>query len=307
MNLNSLTMRRHFAVFQRFILSLITHKRPMARVLVMFALVSLSFSQNNAQATGDADDNDSFNYDVRRGNVRARIVYDKNIAEDERTSDNLMVEVSRANRIVFRGDLSLEDNSIMSIEAVEVLDLDADREPEIVIQIISSGAYCCSHSIIYRYEPARRTYTRRQFDWSNYRNLAQMKDVSGDGVPELVSTNEFYSGAFCPYVCSGAAPLQIWQYRRGRIVDITRRVPRLVRQDAANWWKEINNPKSDWHNHPTAVAAFIADKHLLNEAADGWRMARRVPVVVGNPGYYMERRDFDRLVRKTLRTYGYMR
>lgn len=279
-----------------------------ARLFAFLALASfcssLACAQTNAQTSGEAD---RFAFDVRRGNVRARLVYDQKIADDEKTADNLTVEVSRANRIAFRGDLSLDDNSIMSIEAVEVIDLDKDREPEIVIQIVSNGAYCCSHSIIYRYVAARRTYSRRQFDWSNYRNLAQLADVDKDGAPELVSTNEYYSGGFCPYVCSGAAPLQIWQYRRGRVVDVTRRFPRLVRRDADEWWKLINDPKSDWNNHPTAVAAFIADKHLLGEGADGWRMARRVPVVVGNPGYYMERRDFDRLVRKSLRAYGYTR
>lgn len=281
-------------------------QRATCGALALFAFTSICMMTAFAQAT---DGGDRFAYDVRRrGNVRAQLVYDKKIADDEKSADNLTVEVSRANRVVFRGDLSLdEDNSIMSIEAVEVIDLDKDREPEIVIQILSGGAYCCSHSIIYRYVAARRTYSRKQFDWSNYRNLAQLKDVSGDGVPELVATNEEYSGGFCPYVCSGAAPIQIWQYRRGRIFDITRRFPRLVRQDAANWWKEINDPKSDWNNHPTAVAAFIADKYLLNEGAEGWRMARRVPVIVGNPGYYMERRDFDRRVRAGLRGYGYMR
>jgi hypothetical protein len=241
--------------------------------------------------------------DVTRGAVRVRLSYEQEIFIESEP----LLELTRGGRVRLSEKLSLgDDNMIAGVDGPEIRDLDADGEMEILFNIMSRGAYCCAHSVIYRYEPRRATYSRLQHDWSNYRNVANLDDVDGDGTPEFVSANEDFSGEFCPFVCAGAAPIQIWRYQQGRMLDVTRKFPLLIRKDAEGWLSIFNDRNNDFYGSHVALAAYLAGKHLLNEGVDGWRTVRRVYHPTKDSGFPARSEYFETL-RRALRENGYTR
>ena len=110
-----------------------------------------------------------------------------------------------------------------------VRDLDGDGEPEVLLTLNWNGNGCCSWSRIYRYE--RGTYVPLHHFWGDGGAEPVVRDLDGDGLPELRSFDDRFSHK---YVYRGTArPLQIWSYRKGRLRDVTRRYPDLVSRDAA--------------------------------------------------------------------------
>ncbi len=163
-------------------------------------------------------------------NVQAELTF----TEDYMVEGEVRLKLSRNGQVILDSPLSLDDKEdlIAAVDGPAVIDLDLDGEPEVVLNVMSRGAYCCAFSIIYHYVPGRQTYGRLQHGWKNYRNQADLRYIDKIGGVKFVSGNEDFSGEFGPYAVSGARPLQIWSYRRGRLEDVTRNYPELIRIDA---------------------------------------------------------------------------
>src|SRR5262249_52496062 len=115
-----------------------------------------------------------------------------------------------------------------------VRDLDGDGEPEVMLTVNWNGMQCCSWTRFYRYDRARRTYVVDQHFWADFKAEPVVRDLDGDGRPELRSLDDRFSRRFADM---GLWPLQIWSYRAGRVHDVTRRFPRQLRRDAADLWR----------------------------------------------------------------------
>jgi hypothetical protein len=229
-------------------------------------------------------------------NVQAELAF----TEDSLVEGEVRLKLSRNGQLLLDSPLSLDDKEdlIASVDGPAVLDLDRDGEPEVMVNVFSRGAYCCAYSIIYHYVPNRKTYARLQHGWKNYRNQAALREIDKKPGVKFVSGNEDFSGEFGPYAISGARPLQIWSFRRGRLQDVTRSYPKLIRADAQNWWNEYHQEKSDWYKNKMPLTAYLADLHLLGEGRAGWRQVRQA--------YQAEdRREFFRQLRQALKKYGY--
>lgn len=183
-----------------------------------------------------------------------------------------------------------------------------------VLNVGSRGAYCCSFTLIYHYDPARQTYALLKHGWGNYRNLPTLKDLDKDGVPEFVSRNEDFSGEFGPYAVNGAAPIRIWRYSKGQLQDVTRRYPALIRRDAEHWWQEYQKKDSDWYHHPQPLEAYLADMHLLGQGQQGWQQVRRASLPASSlTGTFDDalnralknRQEFFAMLRRQLKKHGY--
>jgi virginiamycin B lyase len=118
--------------------------------------------------------------------------------------------------------------------SLTVRDLDGDGEPEVTLTVYASGSQCCSWTRFYRYDRARGTYAVRQHVWGYFGGEPVVRDLDGDGRPELRSLDGRF---FERFGRQAARPVQIWSYRDGTLRDVTRRFPRLVRQDAAKIWR----------------------------------------------------------------------
>jgi subtilisin-like proprotein convertase family protein len=152
-----------------------------------------------------------------------------------------------------------------------VRDLDGDRDPEVMLGLYGSGAHCCAITVVYSYRPGGLVRFARV--WDNYAEY-RLSDLDHDRIPEFVSAD----GRFC-FSCvypDVAFPLQIWHFRHGRLVDVTRRFPGAIRRNARSWleaYRGYSRVGRREEGHPS-LDAYVADMALLGEADRGWRAVR---------------------------------
>ena len=91
-------------------------------------------------------------------------------------------------------------------------DLDGG-EPEVLVDMFTRGAHCCSVTLILRWDAAANRYRSRLGDFGNYGR--RLVDLDHDGLPEFSAFDERFIYAYTAYVFS-AAPPQILDYRQGK-------------------------------------------------------------------------------------------
>ena len=226
------------------------------------------------------------------GKVRAEFSYD----EAEYCIENLKLKVIRDGQTLLEQPLSPE-NGACRFSGLQVRNLDANPEPEVIVDLYTGGAHCCNFSVIYRYDSARKEYTSVEHWWGN--TGYEFKDLNQDTIPEFNSYDDRFAYAFASYAGS-SYPLQIWQYRDGKMVDITRSYPELIYNDAYQLWQRYSEYKNEYPEVGRgALAAYLADKYLLGQSEDGWQRVRQA---------YQEsdRESFFADLRKFLQETGYI-
>jgi len=193
---------------------------------------------------------------------------------------------------------------------ITVRDLDGDREPEVLVDTFSGGAHCCIFTVFFRYRASSRSYAVSTTYWGNvgYR----LADFDRNGLPELASADDTFAYAFTSFAAS-FDPIRILHFRQGKLVDVTRRFPAVVRRDAARLWGDYRRVrKSQYPDVRGVLAAYIADKYLLGEQKEGWKQLEgalkrgelgRSPEQDGYPAG----RLYVTKLRGFLRHYGYAR
>jgi hypothetical protein len=157
-------------------------------------------------------------------------------------------------------------------QAIRVRDLDPNGEPEVVVDLYTGGAHCCFYSRIYRYTGAG--YAALRHVWGNLGY--QLRDLDHDGAPELLSSDDRFAYVFTAYAGS-AFPIQVWDYRAGRLIDVSRRHPALVRRDAGLHWKDYLRQRTSSYRDPRGIlAAWMADQYLLGRQAHGWAVLTKL-------------------------------
>jgi hypothetical protein len=158
-------------------------------------------------------------------------------------------------------------------QTIKARDLDADGEPEVLVDFYTGGAHCCFFSRIYRFEGS--TYIPLRHLWGDLGY--GLHDLDGDGTPELQSADDRFAYAFTAYAAS-AFPIQIWEYDGGRLVDVTRRYSTLIRRDAARLWRDSLRQRKDrsFDDVRGILAAWAADEYLLGRSAQAWTTLRKL-------------------------------
>jgi hypothetical protein len=195
--------------------------------------------------------------------------------------------------------------------SVTVRDIDGDGELDVVADFYTGGAHCCFFSLIFGYRPGSDTFGSIQHAWGD--PGYGFEDYDHDGTVEFLTADDRFAYAFTCYACS-LLPIQIWHYRSGALVDVTRAFPRQVRADASRSWRLYLRERRRRDGDVRGIlAAYLADKYLLGTQADGWRRLRQANArgelhptgacFAGTPcdGRYLTR--LDRFLRQT----GYRR
>ena len=188
--------------------------------------------------------------------------------------------------------------------AVAVTDLDGDGEPEVVVDVYTGGAHCCTVSRMLRWDGARYVPLDRNWGDVGY----SRDDVDADGRPELVSADDRFAYLYGSYAAS-VFPVQVLALRGGRLVDVTRSFPALVRADRVRTYRLARRSHGFGR---TAYAAWAADRYLLGERAAALRTLRRLArrgrlrTDIGDNSRRGQVRWVSRLDRD-LRRFGYQR
>jgi hypothetical protein len=252
---------------------------------------------------------------VRSGSTQVTVSY----RFDTQVGDiPYLLRIARSGKSLFeervrgirRGDRT--GPGFLSSEDVVVRDLDGDHEPEAMLLFNWRGAYCCVWSRIYRYDPARATYVPTEHVWGNSRSAPRLRDLNGDGRPEFVSYDERLSEVFANYA-SSVVPVRIFSFELGRLRDVTRSYPRLIKQDAARIWRL-------YLKYPRAATAILpgwaADEYMLARGAAVDRVlaeARRMGEFahpfsdVGDSTSGLKNAEYIKALKALLRETGYVR
>jgi hypothetical protein len=228
-------------------------------------------------------------------NTRIKMTRDGNVVFDQAIVDNATTQ-ELADHWVPAARENREENA----QEMILRDLDGDREPELIVSFYSGGAHCCSTSAIYGYNAKANTYNPVTHYWGNGSAPTDLKDLNRDGKLEFVSHDDAFAYAFGSYAGSGA-PLQIWNYRKGTMVNVTRQHRTLVYNDAYRWWQAFQAGKKAKDNTEFGrglLAAYVADKYVLGEGKEGWERAQKA--------YYGDdKKEFFSNLRKFLQETGY--
>ena len=153
---------------------------------------------------------------------------------------------------------------------LKIRDLDADGEPEVLVDLYTGGAHCCWLTVFLRFDG--RTYRKTTMLWGD--PSYELQDLDHDGRPELVSADDRFAYQFTYYAAS-ALPVQIWHFDHGVLTDVTSSYPAVVRGDAATLWSAYLQARSDKEADVRGVlAAWLADEYRLGLADEGWTKIR---------------------------------
>ena len=242
-------------------------------------------------------------YIVESGNVQAELSYSciEPEAYGECRKNRSHLTIIRDGKTLLQKKMSSEDRPVVTYDlsaagGFQVRDLDGDREPEVIVNTYTGGAHCCTISSLYRYSPTENRYTETNRDWqhSGYR----LEDLDHDGIPEWVSGDDRFA-RFASYAASGR-PLQIWQYRQGDFIDVSRQFPQLIYENAHQLWQSYQEAKSQEHETKGMLAGYLAAKYLLGQGLDGWERVRQA-YQAG------DRQEFFQNLRRFLEETGYIK
>ena len=134
--------------------------------------------------------------------------------------------------------------------------------PRCLVDLYTQGAHCCSITLILRWDAAAHRYRSRLVYWGNYG--MKLADLDHDGLPELSAFDERFLYTYTAYVFS-AAPPQIFDYRQGKLVDVTRKFPAEIRKNAAYALRQFVHLKkaATGFDSRAFVAVYVADQYLL--------------------------------------------
>jgi hypothetical protein len=144
---------------------------------------------------------------------------------------------------------------------LRIADLERNGSPDVILNLYSGGAHCCSITQVYRYDPGRQRYSIVQRNFGDPGSL--LRRLSGGYV--FFSADDRFAYAFTSYAYSGL-PLAIWSFATGRFVDVTARFPALVAADAARQYHAYLANR-DQGLGLGFMAAWAADEDLLGRSA----------------------------------------
>lgn len=228
------------------------------------------------------------------GKVRAELHYQRDPDKDSLfIFKEVLLKLYRDDQLYLEGKPTVIQGSNGSYVAapvdLKVQDLDGDKEPEVRLDYYTGGAHCCTYSVIYRYNPQRGNYYYIRYPWGN--SGYRLQDLNQDGILEFRSQDDSFSYAFASYAASGR-PIQIWQYRQGKMINVTRRYPKFIYADAYRFWKLYQQGKSKGYETKGMLAAYLADKYLLDQERDGWQRVKHVYQEGDRQQYFTTLRQF---------------
>ena len=153
--------------------------------------------------------------------------------------------------------------------SIRIIDLNQDGEHEVLVDLYTGGAHCCTYTQIWSYDAASNTYKRTKGSWGDYGYT--LTDLDKDGSPEFRGADFRFAAAFTAYAASGAPPM-IFQFRGGKLVNVTRKFRSVIKSNLKQYLKLYKEFRTD-DSVPDVrgfLAAYTADKILLGQKSTAY-------------------------------------
>ena len=199
--------------------------------------------------------------------------------------------------------------SALTGKHVGLRDLNADGEPEAIVDLFTGGASCCVLALAYGYDAAANTYRRAELDTGGG---FVARDLDKDGVIELVGDDFRFRGLFTCGAC-GPRPVRIWHWGLHRFPVVTTDYPAKIRQHARRmrrFYARVRH-RNEAAFVKGALTPLAADLCLLDKCGRGFRLVRAAI----RRGELDRRSEFDvsplgpnylRALKRFLRRTGYL-
>ncbi len=185
---------------------------------------------------------------------------------------------------------------------LRVADIEANGSPDVVLDLYSGGAHCCSIVEIYRFDAATGAFRIVQHNfWDPGASLERI-----GGAYEFVSADDHFAYSFAAFAFSGL-PVAVWRFEAGRFVDVTRRFPGLIAADAKRQWGAYVENRAQGYGLGF-IAAWAADEDLLGRGAQVAATLAAQERAVGlrsAGGYGPSGEAFIAALQRFLAKYGY--
>lgn len=198
------------------------------------------------------------------GTVRAQLTYR---ATSPVVNPHITLSITRAGRRLYDGPVTARACGaycdVAFGHAVQVLDLLPNGEPNVLVNLYTGGAHCCSVSEIFTYDPATRHYRilTHNFGDPGFR-LAHFGPTT-----VFQTADDRFAYAFTDYAASGL-PLQLLHFNGSALINVTRHYPRLIARDAATYLAAYRaQARQHWSDTVGIIAAWAADEDELGNSA----------------------------------------
>jgi hypothetical protein len=154
--------------------------------------------------------------------------------------------------------------------SIFVRDLDADGEPEVLVNLYTGGANCCYYTETWRFDAAQNKYIEKVLQPGGSFPYT-LKDLNNDGAPEFKSYDyrfayKYGSNADTPH------PLRIFDWKGGQLIDVTLAYPALAAADAAQYYRGyLKYRKVKDVSVRGLLAAYLASSYNAGNGKVAWR------------------------------------
>jgi hypothetical protein len=192
--------------------------------------------------------------------------------------------------------------------SVHVLDLEHNGQPDVLLDLYSGGAHCCSIEQVFSFDPGAMTYVMTQHDFGDPGD--EIVDLRHDGAYEFLTADDSFAYEFTDFAASGL-PIEVLTFSGRHFFDVTLHYPKLIARDAARWMKAFNGMAKQHYSDSVGVAAaWAADEELLGHAKLVNRFLSR-QVALGHLNSALSPQEpsgakFVAKLRRFLRTHGYV-
>ncbi len=145
---------------------------------------------------------------------------------------------------------------------LHVVDLNNDGQTEVVLDLYSGGAHCCSLDDVYSISPTTGAVSQAEHVWGDPEGT--LEDLSHDGRLEFVSADDRFAYTFDAYAFSGL-PIQIERFNGTGFTDVTDTYPALIAPDAKRWYNDYRGSIGS-HEGLGFLAAWAADEDRLGHS-----------------------------------------
>lgn len=167
------------------------------------------------------------------------------------------------------GELISVDFAKSRILDISSLDLDGDKEPEVILDFKNGNYY----SLIYHYKPFGKEYAVLPKNWGEWGY--DLQEIGEDGAPRFVGYDPRFAEVF-DVRSQLQLPIQIWEYRYGELRNVTVNYPEIVESHLDRIWSEVEQLRRLNRNIRGGLAAYLANQYSLNRGESGWRRVRSV-------------------------------
>ncbi|HEX2703521.1 MAG TPA: hypothetical protein VHM72_08825 [Solirubrobacteraceae bacterium] len=199
----------------------------------------------------------------RSGSVSATLSYRHEASNAVAPFSDLRLTITRDGKPLYRAAVTNDACGTLCWpnlpDALRVVDVEADGQPDVLLNLYTGGAHCCNATDVFRYDAAREDYSSLLHVWGD--PGYSLTRLNASKVFEFVTADDRFAYEFAAFAFSGL-PVEVLALENGRFVDVTRAYPRLLVLDAARQWRSYRDNRSE-RTGLGFLAAWAADEYLL--------------------------------------------